>query len=563
MQDKQKAYSFALSNIWFSWKAYFIYSIPSLLSVFTRLDLEKVELLTLFHTFLAGLILTYGLAPLLWLGFRALNKTRLNRTFHPFAPLLVIITFGTIRGVLLESLIRAFEIQDNLSVLSSILRSIFFTLLFFTTASFIVELFSLPAANFQKEFSSATLERLRTNTPGGNTLSEVEYLHSMKLIRKAIERHLPADQSIEPDHVSILTAAREIQLQIQEVLRPLSHRLWIGTFGEIESVRIGKSILESIRNPRFSMQLLLLSQFFVGLFGITLTLGLTDSLIQSLAGTATSAFIIIVFRKLQKNNHNKSLILGITFLICLGIFPVLIGLITITDLDQTSRFIAGSAIIPVLPVTVIIASLYKSIHEDKEFAIIAARSVRLQQTVSASTSEKKTLDLELAGYIHNNLQSELVRISKNLEKSASTQMSQDYSAQISNLYLALNRSIEDIALLRVAGLNRLNLIVKSWEGIADIRLSIPEKFNLSVEKTTVLVELIEEMITNSIRHGEASIISISISQNEDESKVVLSHDGRAIILEGTGLGTWWIAQNSAESPQLNSDATSVTYTLSI
>jgi nitrate/nitrite-specific signal transduction histidine kinase len=228
-----------------------------------------------------------------------------------------------------------------------------------------------------------------------------------------------------------------------------------------------------------------------------------------------------------------------------------------------SKLIGGVLIAPTLPIFIFISSLYNLILNDKEFAIFAAKSVRMQQMSLLKNQQELIKIHNLAGYVHNSLQPELLRISKHLEMTSASAAHVDLEGQLDALSIALSRSLEDVSALRETGLDRLQKVIEAWAGIAEISLEIPKFLELDPDKSILLVDLIEEMITNSIRLGKASEIKISILLIGASTKVKLAHNGSKIDLGGTGLGSQWIAQYSSEKPYLDNNQNRMTYTLSI
>ena len=563
MSNDRAAYRFALANIRFRWRTYLLYSIASVLSIPVRFTSGEYPIGTVFAALLAGVTLTIITAPFLWLGFKLIGRLEENARRLLILSYLLIALFGLARGVLVHILLPLFGLQDSFSVIQSMISSTIFTFFFYNLASFTVELITVPIESFRQEFTKATIDRLKLNLNSTGRIDESEYLESMELMRKAIGDHLPTDSKVVPNQVEILAAAREIQTQIQDVLRPLSHRLWVGAFGEIKSLKIRQLSTDAISIPKFSVLFLLTYQFLLGTYGISLVSDLSSALKASIWGTAASAIIIIVFRFLTRQKERVSLLSGLIFLVTIGTVPIVLGALSQSEIFSWVRFLGGFLIVPTLPLVIFISSLYNLILDDKIFAVFAAKSIRLQQTALLRNRSDLINIHNLAGYVHNNLQSELLRISKQLELSATSQSPAMLDTQLNALSVALGRSLEDVAALRDAGLARLNSIVDAWSGIAEIVLKIPRDIELSAEKSKLLVDLVEEMITNSIRHGKAERITISVSHSGDALSVQLSHDGSIFSTEGSGLGSQWITQYSESKPELNVDRKILTYRLSI
>jgi anti-sigma regulatory factor (Ser/Thr protein kinase) len=88
----------------------------------------------------------------------------------------------------------------------------------------------------------------------------------------------------------------------------------------------------------------------------------------------------------------------------------------------------------------------------------------------------------------------------------------------------------------VDSLSKLEAIAAAWEGIAEINLSFE---NDVVESSTfpIAVTLIQEGISNAIRHSSATVIGISGFIYEDSVRYVISSDGEVKKERGKGLGT--------------------------
>jgi len=561
--EDKAAYKFALANIRFRWKTYFVYSIASILSIPIRYTTATFTWRDIYISLIAGLVMTTISAPILWLGFKGINRIRLQRRHIIFLTYLLIVFFGAFRGTLIHFMLPIFGLQDNFSIFQSVISSSIFTFVFFTLASLLIELITIPIEVFQKEFSKATFERLKLDPSNQHKVSEIEYLESLEIMKVAVEKHLPSDKNVVPNQKEIFSAAREIQIQIQEVLRPLSHRLWIGTFGEIKSIKISQLCADAIRAPKFSVLALLGYQFFFGFYGISLVSNYSKAAIASLVGTGTSAIIILLFISLKKGRERIPFSAGLGLLIIMASVPIAIGSISENGLISLSKLIGGVLIAPTLPIFIFISSLYNLILNDKEFAIFAAKSVRMQQMSLLKNQQELIKIHNLAGYVHNSLQPELLRISKHLEMTSASAANVDLEGQLDALSIALSRSLEDVSALRETGLDRLQKVIEAWAGIAEISLEIPKFLELDPDRSILLVDLIEEMITNSIRLGKASEIKISILLIGESTKVELAHNGSKIDLGGTGLGSQWIAQYSSEKPYLDNHQNRMTYTLSI
>lgn len=554
---------FAFISTIFRWRTYFLYSTSAIPAVLLRIPTNELSFRSITGGLLTGLIVGVIILPILWIGFGAIERSTKRQLTYRFLFFALLGFFGAIRGYALHLILPIFEITDPYTLLKSIISSTIFTLIFYCLAAFIIQILNVPTEIFQREFSRATLTRVNSTRLSDDTLTQSEYLDSMQSIKKAVYKHLPTDSQINPSQLEILSASREIQNQIDSVIRPFSQRLWIGSFGEIKSIGLSHSLREAIVNPQFSKHLLLGFQFFVGAIGIGLANNsLSIGFMRSFLGTLATAIVLTAFSHLRGERERISEGSGVLFLLAIGIIPVVVGSLSTLTTITSADVLGGIVVSPIIPVAVIASSLYRLILGDKRFAITVATSVRIAQQNLSSNESSSYEDFNLAGYLHNSLQSDLLRISKHLEKSSQEEGSET-TAHLDELSTILDRGIEDVSKLRTQGLARLSAIADSWTGIADIQLEIVEPFNLPNEKEGALVSILEEMITNSVRHGAASTIKIKVASEADITTVKISHDGVEMSTKGAGLGTKWINQYSDLKPTAQSEGNMLTFTLNI
>jgi signal transduction histidine kinase len=105
-----------------------------------------------------------------------------------------------------------------------------------------------------------------------------------------------------------------------------------------------------------------------------------------------------------------------------------------------------------------------------------------------------------------------------------------------SLESALSRNYQNISASEWDGVMRIANLVTSWQGIAAIDISgldnLVEHSRLAYRASQV----IEEMITNTIRYGEADQISVELKVEAMNLQILLTHNGRGKISKKSGLG---------------------------
>ena len=313
----------------------------------------------------------------------------------------------------------------------------------------------------------------------------------------------------------------------------------------------------------YSVRYILVYQFFIGGYGIGLVLGFQRSLYLSLLGVLTSIFVIFIFLRIRgKSNHHPFLI-GVLFLFCEGVLPVTIPLIFSTFLNYSINVIGGLIISPTIPILILLVSAYRLVIRDRELAIGAATSVGFQIASITSSGNSGRDGIELAEYFHNSLQSELFGIAKRLEAASNIENQQGASEAISNLNLILNRDYKEIQLSEMNGIMRIEKLISSWQGIADIDVKGLENLAQEAELAKRTSQIIEEMITNSIRYGGADTINVELDLTPPNLEIEVSHNGKGEISRKSGLGSLLLTYQSSNGMEIQNELDKTFIRLSI
>jgi len=130
-----------------------------------------------------------------------------------------------------------------------------------------------------------------------------------------------------------------------------------------------------------------------------------------------------------------------------------------------------------------------------------------------------------AKYIHGNLQSSLVSLSGNLKLAVKNKESDKTEKIIDEILtllhdpeLHLERDVDD---LHSEVLKKCSL----WHGLVDIHLEIMVgDYQFSSQTIVEVMDCVEEMISNAVRHGKASAIQLSIERTSDGTLILICSD---------------------------------------
>jgi two-component sensor histidine kinase len=375
--------------------------------------------------------------------------------------------------------------------------------------------------------------------------SEQTYINTVTAVKASVNEYL--NGKTESGLIDAKSAGLEIQRQINEVLRPLSHRLWVNSLGQIKHTNMISIIKDAISDIEFSPKVLLIYQVTVGGFGIALVLGVQTSIQISILAALTSAVVIFSFYRLKPRVTKHPLALGIAFLFSIGLLPVLIPIAIRSEIFTSPYLFLGLTISPTLPGFIVLASTYKLVSRDRDLAISAATSVGWQIASSAYLTKSDTAKTEeLAEYFHNSLQSELLRIAKKLEHLNVNEEQEETKSLLKSLSVALDRGFNDAMPKESDGVARITSLIESWKGICLVSVTGIETLNPNTDLAYKVSKLMGEMITNSIRYGKATEIEFSLTRQNDMFEILLTHNGEPPVGNASGLGTLLITRHARE-----------------
>jgi signal transduction histidine kinase len=541
---------YGLQNLKFRKIAFIFYGLVSMLSVPSRLIQDDSSFAFLLLCLSIGALITLIVLPMLWLVCFLNQKYDLGSR-NIFYPLGLIVLVGAIRGEILHLLIAGIGLKDNVSHYLAALSSAIFTLIYFLTISSFTEMVLHRRDRFNRIFAEASLLLANPNSVVNEKMDARSlYLSTLDGIKSSMKTVGLKSEKLEPQ--ILLEASKAIQTQINEVLRPLSHRLWVNGMGQVKHRRLLGILMDAIENLDFSVKYILAYQFLVGGYGISLVIGFKSSLYVTSIGTVTSVILIRTFSYFRERVSSNRFLLGLTFLVLEGLLPVFIPLAVRNPLNATASAVAGLLISPTIPFLILLVSAYRLIMQDRELAIGAATSVGYRVASLPSEGRPTGSGVELAEYLHNSLQSELFGISKRLEAASREISGVDFKAALMSLDSALNRDYKDISTNELGGVMRIHKLISSWQGIAEIELhglSNLEEGSILSQRTA---QILEEMITNTIRYGEADVIKIKLVKDLVHLQIHLTHNGKGEISKGAGLGSILFGQLSSGGINLKS-----------
>ena len=441
------------------------------------------------------------------------------------------IAIGAIRGYLFYLMVEALGLEAPGDIVNRILASTATTLFWLCASNILISLSRTFRARYQQSlnrFIKRNLAVIPSLMPSDKSTTELISL------QQDLSQSLAARLE-DGDAENLREVAELLKSKINLQLRPLSRRIWLRSLKEYPVIRFRQMIKDCIQLLDFSKSLFFSSMLFLALLDNVFIRTFTESLIR----TTTFFAILLSIYALSKSPIFANTYI---YLITIGIAPVVGSEYASHLLGYSGSWAATLLISLVAPALMIILSLFNLTLRDHGLIIELLENYDIQKHTSSSKSFDPG-ERHLASYIHNSLQSELLAIAGQLEEAAISNNREKSSEILQRVSSLINRSfIDDFQKFAESPLERLETIRKSWSGILDINLYIPETLLNSSERNAVLVQTIEEFTANSYRHGKATQVTATATANVVGLHLSLHSNGSGKISTKRGLGSEWLDQ---------------------
>ena len=489
-----------------------------------------------------GFLLTVAMfliyLPFTWIDQRIDQASSLAKSLNF---LTAAITVGAIRGYLFFLIVDGLNLKAPGDLLNRVFASTATTLFWLSASNILINFSRTFRSRYQRSlniFIKQNIGTISSLVPSLRSTTEVESLQIE--LTKSLSSKLQ-----DGDAENLREVADLLKSKINLQLRPLSRRIWLRSLNEYPVIRFPQMLKDSIRFLDYSKQVFL---------GIMLILALLDnvfirSLSESIVRTATFFAIVLLvlyFRRTRLLQHNS------LFLIVIGLVPVA-GSEYISDvLGFTGSWTATLLISLVAPAVIIVLSLFNLTLRDHALIIELLENYEITR-IPGSPKSFDPGERQLASYLHNSLQSELLAIAGQLEEAATSNNHEKSSEILQKVSSLINRSfIDDFEKFSESPLERLDVVRKSWAGILNISIEIPTDLLDSPERNAKLVQTIEEFAANSYRHGKAKDIWVVAKRNEVGLQLTLRSNGSQKISTKRGLGSEWLDQIALQPWKLES-----------
>ena len=528
---------------WLSWRLYFLTIPIDVVVLLLSSDHASTGSSDFFNWLVLSLIAHGSIAPVTAI---ALFFTLRVNTWK--AELRALLILGAVRGVAIEVGIWLLDLEPKVSFIYKVFNSTISLPLWFIGLALFVE----SRHQFQQEFEALFLRSLRKEqTSAAKQSSDLGQVHDGEQIKQlqSLASNLASEieelLNLPTQRINYAKQAEKIQDLINKKLRPASAELWNSS--TLSTPKL--SILSLMNISLFEQKLKVISAslffspyIFIGLNG---SQGWKFAIIETLLATGLNIVVFMICELLFKNSllnrkFTNILIMGSSFVVPLfTILFILPDSLFWTDSDATKffyqLFLSGCHLSILLGF-----NLFKLLDQQRSAVLAKLEQIaKGKELFPISMSDLAAArDIDLARYLHGELQAGLIATSLLLERAIKAGDTNLANHALRGTVDILNQDHARVSQSRVTSPQaRLEKLSSGWKGIANVSINLDWIDNLDVLVLNDIIALIDEGVSNAIRHANATSIFVTGSRMGDDLSFEILSDGSGVSAKSVGLGT--------------------------
>jgi signal transduction histidine kinase len=464
------------------------------------------------------------------------------------ADLFALIVLGAVRGVAINVGVNVLDLAPTVSSVYKVFNSAISLPLWFIGIAIFVE----SRRQYQQEFEALSQRYVRkAQSAAGNEnldLTEVPSGDSIKHLQSAtaeLAHEIESALDHPTSQASYAHQKSKIQELINKELRPASAKLWNSSTLSAPKLSVSTLLKISLLEQRLkvtSAALFFSPYLFIGLNG-------TQGWRLAATETILATFLNILIYQLCENLFKKSLlsrrntniaIIGLSYVI-----PFLtIVFILPADLfwtDSIAAVFVYQLFLSSCHVSFLLAfNLYKLLGQQRSIVLASfERIIQDKEFLPIFNADVTSArDIDLARYLHGELQAGLIASSLLLERASKTGDTDLARHALKSAVDILSQDHAQVSQSRVSfPQERLEKISSGWRGIAQVRIDLDWIDDLEISAQNDVIALIDEGVSNAIRHAKASLISVTGSWVDGYVSLEIRSDGAGMTQNAPGLGT--------------------------
>ena len=221
-----------------------------------------------------------------------------------------------------------------------------------------------------------------------------------------------------------------------------------------------------------------------------------------------------------------------------NLLTLLIGFMPFLEMQVFMAFLPNEAVqFPLVviaifyPLVFFVYMRFSQIIQPEAIAAITNDEIYASQALNAAVSKivkdefKQSMSHQWATYIHGKILTRLAATSLKLEQAVGNNDVESFDSGLKNLKLILDDPTKEFEQDQMNLKDEIASRLDPWEGLITLKLSVdPALEGITNDRVKDLGEVIEEVISNSVRHGGSQNISISITSSDHPDIQLLIQD---------------------------------------
>ena len=347
------------------------------------------------------------------------------------------------------------------------------------------------------------------------------------------ERLIEQERAVTNDDWEAI--AGELRSAANNTVQPLSRRLWASTAAQSRPIRF-RWVLRNVVTKQPFQPLLLSIVTLTGLVDEIATYGLLQGTL-SIAGAIVVIFVLLgganIVMKRKPQHHAAIFITTIVIAMSLGLvnFPVREAAGTrYTWLEFVVGFVLGT-------IAILVTSSIGSIrtHRDDVARTFQADIDREAVQVMTTSRQAAQLARESARILHGTVQTRLIACAVAIEQAAESNDTEAYRVALHEAQQILRAPMQSDDRAETTVAEEVQRKVGLWQGLCAIGVDLdPEIAVMSGRRARDVGRVVEEGLSNAIRHGGAKEIAVRVTDGQVGSPSG-GHDV-VVVIEDNGSG---------------------------
>jgi signal transduction histidine kinase len=528
---------------WLSWRLYFLTIPVDLIVLLLSSDHASTGSRDFSHWAFLALIAHGSIAPVIAVALFV--TSRVNRWE---VDLVALIILGAVRGIAINVGVAVLDLESTVSSVYKVYNSaISLPLWFIGIASFVES-----RRQYQQEFEALFLRYLRKEQSAAGSqsldLAEVPVGESIEHLQSATAE-LAHEIESALDNPTLQAnyeyQKNKIQDLINRELRPASAKLWNNSILSAPKLSVLTLLRISLLEQKLkatSAALLFSPYIFIGLNG---TQGWKLAAAETILATLLNILIYLLGETLFKRSFLSRRNTNIAIISFSYVIPFIVILFFLpADLfwtDSVATIFVYQLFLSSCHISFLLAlNLYKLLGQQRSRVLASfERIIQSKEYLPIFSADLTvTRDIDLARYLHGELQAGLIASSLLLERASKTGDTDLARHALKSAVDILSQDHAQISQSRVSfPQERLEKISSGWRGIAQVTIDLDWIDVLAIPAQNDVIALIDEGVSNAIRHAKASLISVTGSLVENEVNLEIHSDGAGMTQNAPGLGT--------------------------